>query len=252
MQKRQLSSASLALALFGALALLAWWLVNDGSSTSLLLLLSGIGVVTLAILLYFFSPAVQLRAEVSDAMALSSVLSLNRMLTSLLVTSRGIHVPSGQAGAPKLFLPVSASLDESQLAALRPGDAVFDVSGSTKGIMLTPPGRGLLAYAHSIGASFTEEGLENEIKDVLENGLEIASRVTVRRNGKQVSVEIKGLACQSLCDAVRREDEGICARTCCPICSFIACMVAEGLDKKVLVESVKVSGGIISITYGVV
>jgi hypothetical protein len=241
--------AAASLAILGLASLVAWMLVNDGSATSLLLLLSGIGVLTLAILLYFFSPSRYLRADVSGAMAISATLSLNKMLSSLLVISKGMHLPSGQAGAPKLFLPLSGALSAEQLSSLRPGEAVFDVSGNVKGIALLPPGRGLFAYAQSIGASFTEEGLENEVKDVMENGLELASKVSLRREGGRILVTMQGLAGEAMCAAIRKEDAGICARTCCPICSFVACMVAEGTNKKVRMESVKVDGETINVAY---
>lgn len=248
----QMRYAAVALAVLGLVALALWMIIKDDSATSMLLLLSGIGVIVLAILLYFFSPSKYLRADVSGALALSDTLTINSMLSALLVTSRGIHFPTGQTGAPKLFLPLSGPLSPDELASLMPGGSVFEVSSEVKGITISPPGRGLFAYAQSIGAAFTDEGLENEIKDVMENGLELAGKVGVRREGDSVTVEIRGLTNSRMCATIRKEDAGICARTCCPICSFVACMVAEGSNKKVMVESVKTEGGSISVTYKVV
>ncbi len=248
-QNRQVTYAAAALAAFGAIALIIWAFINDGSATSMLLLLSGIGVIVLAVLLYFFSPSRYLTADVGGAMAISDVLSLNAALSSLFITSRGIHVPSAQAGAPKLFMALSGDLSPDKLASLKPGSAVFDVSGDIKGISLSPPGRGLLTYAQSIGASFSGEGLENEVKDVMENGLELADKVNVRREAGKVSVRIEGLAVERMCASIRKEDAGICSRTCCPVCSFIACMIAEGTGSKVRVESLKNEGKAIIVTY---
>lgn len=248
----QMKYASAVLAALGVASLVLWLFVNDGSSTSMLLLLSAIGVIVLAILLYFFSPSRYLRADVSSALAVSDTMSINSMLSELLVTSRGIHIPSAQAGAPKLFLPLSGTLSTGEIESVKAGGPVFEVSGGVKGIALSPPGRGLLVYAQSIGATFSDEGLENEIRDILENGMELADRVSVRREGGRVTVDIRGLANAGMCMTIRKEDAGICSRTCCPICSFIACMVAEGSNKKVMVESVKSEGGAISVTYEVI
>ncbi len=248
-QNRQLTYAAVVLAAFGAIALIIWAFINDGSATSMLLLLSGIGVIVLAVLLYFFSPSRYLMADVGGAMAISDVLSLNAALSSLLVTSRGIHVPSAQAGSPKLYMPLSGDITPEQLASLKPGSAVFDVSGDIKGITLSPPGRGLLVYAQSIGASFSAEGLENEVKDVMENGLELADKVNVHHEGGKVSVRMDGLSVAQMCIAIRKEDAGICSRTGCPVCSFVACMIAEGTGSKVRVESLKNEGGAIIVTY---
>lgn len=248
----QAKYASAVLAALGVAALALWLLTGDGSATSMLLLLSGIGVVVLAILLYFFSPYRYLRAEVGGAMVMSDTLSLNRILTSLLVNTRGVHIPASQAGLPKLFLPLSGTLGTGQLSALKSGDAVFEVSGDTKGIALLPPGRSLFTYVQSIGASFSEEGVDNEIKDVLESGLELVSKASVTRENGHVVVSMQGLAVADMCAAMRREDPGICTRTSCPICSFIACMVAEGTGKKVMVESVKTESRAIIVTYELV
>jgi hypothetical protein len=218
----------------------------------MLLLISGIGVIVLAVMIFFFSPTRYVRADISGSMAISDTLSINNILTSLLVTSRGIHIPSGQAGALKLFLPLSTSLSSDQLSALAPSGSVFDVSGDVKGITLLPPGRGLFVYAKSMGATFTDEGLENEIKDVMENGLELVDKASVRRDGGHIVVGMQGLVNSGMCDAIRREDASICARTSCPVCSLTACMIAEGLNKKVMVESVKIEGGTISINYEVI
>ncbi len=218
----------------------------------MLLLLSGIGVIVIATLIFFFSPSRYLRTDVSGSMAISDTLSINKILSSLLVTSRGVHIPSGQAGAPKLFLPLSSSLSTDQLSSMTPGKSVFEISGDAKGIILLPPGRGLFAYAKSIGATFTEEGLENEIKDVMENGLELIDKVSVRRESGRMIVSMRGLVNSGMCGAIRREDQGICARTSCPICSLTACMIAEGLNKRVMVESVKIEGGTHTITFEVI
>ncbi len=116
----QMRYAATALATLGLVALALWIIINDGSATSMLLLLSGIGVMVLAILLYFFSPSRYLRADVSGALAISDTLSINSMLSALLVTSRGIHFPTGQTGAPKLFLPLSGVLSPGEIASLKP------------------------------------------------------------------------------------------------------------------------------------
>ncbi len=102
--------------------------------------------------------------------------------------------------------------------------------------MLEPPGYRLLAYAREIGATFTDEGLENEMKDALENSLELAGHVAVRREGDEVLVTMGDLANDGMCAAVRKESPGICTQTGCPVCSLVACMIAEGTGRMVRIE----------------
>ncbi len=103
--------------------------------------------------------------------------------------------------------------------------------------MLEPPGYRLLAYLREIGATFTDEGLENEMKDALENSLELAGRVTVRREGDDVFVTLGDLANEGMCAAVRKENPGTCTQTGCPVCSLAACMIAEGTGLPVRIDA---------------
>jgi len=67
----RMRAAALVFAVFGILLMALWWATNDGSSMSMLLSLAGIGVIALAIMLYFFTPSRYLRDDVADALAVS-------------------------------------------------------------------------------------------------------------------------------------------------------------------------------------
>lgn len=227
-------NVSFVLALLGVLVFGFWLYTNDGSTTSTLLLLAGITLLSIAIMLYYFTPARYVREEISDAMAISSLISLNRVLSSSLVEPRGIYVPSDEKGIVKLFLPL-ANADQAD-----------------KGLTLQPPGFGLYVQARSIGAAFTTEGLDHQIKDVLVNGLELAGSVSIKPWGNLYVVEMHYLMNADLCRRVREENPAICTKTGCPICSSIACMIAEGTGRKVWIGSVRVEGEKITTTYEVI
>lgn len=246
--RRHVIGTSLALALLGALVTGFWLITNDGSTTSMLLLLAGISLLALSVILFFFSPSRYLRDDVSDALGLSNTLALHKVLSSLMVQSKGVYISDGPHGPVKVFLPLSA-LDGGEVASIVPGSGVFNVAGPIKGISLVPPGYGLFRYAVRIGAVFTDEGIENEIKDVMERGMELASSVNVKREGDRVVVSLRSIVNQGMCRSIRSEDPGICLRTGCPICSFAACMVSAGTGKKVRLDHVSVNGGTIHLTY---
>lgn len=226
-------------------------MLKTDSYMSPLLLLAGVAVIALAILLYYLSPARFLRSEVADALALSGVANIQKLLASLLIEARGIYIPAAQAGSTRLFIPVSG---EPDLAGLPPATgSLFVTPGEgAGGILLEPPGYRLLAYVREIGATFTDEGLENEMKDALENSLELASRVTVRRDGDDVFVSLGALANVGMCAAVRKENQSICTQTSCPVCSLMACMIAEGTGRPVRIEHVSVKGGTVSAVFRLV
>ncbi len=149
--------AALALFLFGLALVVLWFgfeftasgydiatMLVSVSGMSMLLLLAGVAVIALAILLYFLSPARFLRAEVADALTLSGVANIEKLLAALLIEARGIYVPASQAGSTRLFIPVSG---EPDLAGLPADGNLFVTPGAgTGGIMLEPPGYRLLAY----------------------------------------------------------------------------------------------------------
>lgn len=239
--------AAISLAIFGMLVLVAWYLTNDGSNMSMLLLLVGLSVIILSFMLYFLTPGTYLRGEVMDAIAISNTLNMGKVLSSLLMESKGVYVPTGDQELLRVFVPISADCD---VRAIQPGVETFNASvASVRGITLLPPGYGLFKYSQSIGAVFTAEGLENEIKDVMENGLELASSVNVKQDGGRITISMRRLANESMCNAVRRENPGICVQMGCPICSFVGCMVVSAIGRKARIEKVNVTDHIVNITF---
>jgi uncharacterized membrane protein YidH (DUF202 family) len=221
------------------------------SQLSMLIVLAGILISTLGVLLYFLSPARFLRADVASAMTYSGVANINKVLAALMIEAPGVYLPASMVGATRVFITVSG--DVFQATVPRDPGLVFVTPGAgSPGILLEPPGHGLLAYAREIGAAFTDEGLENEIKDALENSLELASGVTVKREQDTISVTMSDLANAGLCEAIRKDSPRTCTQTGCPVCSFVACMIAEGTGRMVRIEGVNVKGKTLNATFKLV
>ena len=236
--------AAAGLAVLGAAILGFWYLTNDRSAASMLLLLAAIAVLAIAVLLYFLSPARFLRSDVADALAVTGVLNAGRILSSLLIEGRGIYLPSAEAGTPKVFVPVANGA---------PGEIpvtgnIF-VSRGSKGVLLDPPGYGLLAYVKQISPQLAEDDLGAEIADLLKNGLELARQVAVRRDGDLITVAMDDLATAGLCATVRRESPKLCAQIGCPLCSFVACAIADATRRRVRIEDVEAGGGTVRTTF---
>jgi len=242
--------ASILLAILGLGVIGLWVLTNDWSTMSSMLVLAGISLLTTAILLYFLTPDRYLRSEVYEAMCLTDSLIIGRMLSSPLVTARGIYIPAKPTGVLKLVLPLSGDVSNEELELpVDEASTMYVLSGKQiKGVVIDPPGQGLFRYVQSIGAIFTSNGLEWEIRDVMENCLEIASRVGLKADGGKVTVTMSDIASWGMCEHIRREDQGICSQTGCPLCSFVCCMVASGTGKKVRIEDVTASGRSIILT----
>lgn len=224
-------------AILGIMLLALWFATKDDTSTSMLLFLAGIGIISLSIMLIYFSPSRYVTDAVSDSMAISGVLSLDRMLSSLLVDPGGIYMPPGKEGLLKVFIPISR-LEQKDIDLLDLSVNVFEVKGPVKGISLTPPGYGLYQHASGMGAVFTPDGLESEMKDVMENGLELASSMNIKRSDDQITIILSGLTNEGLCHSIRKTDPVVCTRVGCPVCSLMACMIVSGTGKKARIEKI--------------
>lgn len=244
-----LKPTAVGIAIIGIVVLGIWAISRDASATSMLMFLTGISVICIGLIMYYLSPYRHIRSEVCDAISISNVTNLNKVLSSLLIASKGIYLPAGQGGHTKVFIPVSAEIGFEGPDDLATTTGIFSFSGKrVNGIVLEPPGQGLLTYSWNMGAMFTADGLEHEIKDLLENGLEIASKVNVFIDDNTVRVTMERVAIEGMCASVRREDPALCEQIGCPLCSFIACIVADGTGRKARIEKIIADRGKIDLT----
>lgn len=237
------------LSLIGIAILVFWYLTKSGSAMSMVVFLAGITLLSLAVLLYFMSPARFLRAEVSDGEVLGNTTNVGKILSGMLIEAKGVHVPASQAGELKVFIPASDG-QRIPFEAMKASGGIFILpKDGARGILLNPPGYGLMRQARQIGISFSDAGLENELKDVLEKGMELASVATVKRTGDEVHVSLTNLANTGLCQSIRKEQPGLCTQIGCPICSFIACAIVEGTGFPVRIKTITVEGNVLRTTF---
>jgi hypothetical protein len=246
-----LKSASVWILLFGAMALAIWYLTNDGSIMSMLLMLASVSTITLALLLFFLSPSRYLTSEVAGAMSVSGTVALRKVLAAMHVDSKGVYLPANVSGTTRIWVPVGDKTSPADFEGQepKPGTEVFILpENGMKGIQLLPPGYGLYEYTLRMGAQYTADAVENEIKDAIGNSLDLADKVSVRREGDRVYITLKNIANHEMCQALRHEDPIICYQTGCPICSAVICMLANGTGKKVAIEQVDAKGKDVALT----
>lgn len=204
--------------------------------------------------------------KVAQNLNLSSVVVLDELLRDLRLANKGVYVPSSRAGGDtKVFIPLKRQ--GYQL----PSDAVLkDVQAfvvglantAQEGLLLKPLGYHLFTYtetelkvrwkqiqqeealmqqdAESRGAQ--KSALGKALRDVLVNGLEIAEEAAITLNGDTLHVQLHDTSYIALCRSIMREAPQVCAQIGCPLCSLIACVYTEYIDREVVIESVESSG----------
>lgn len=236
------------LALFGILVFGASFIITSTPLQSISMALAGISIVSISILLNFITPSRLIRSEVWDAASLSNIELTYALLEPLVGDWKGIYVPSSSLGTTKVFMLMKDG--QFSKAFIDSGADIVGLSEDGKNcLFLTPPGYGLYSYVKDRGASFSSEGLEDEINDVLVNGLELVPKVEAIHYDDCVCVRMYGLSNSPMCQALRQKNGEICNRIGCPICSFIACMVVEGTGRRAMIGDVKLDDKAIEVTY---
>ena len=241
--RRRLKIAAVLVAATGIALVAVPFVLKHYPLTPGFFLITGISVILLSILFYYISPAKFLRTDVCDAMCVTGTGFMYEVVGPMASGNRCVYLPSSVNGDVRILLSFAESgLKRSPTEGLETGSGIAEAGHGLREISITPPGYGLLEHAKRLGASFTQDNLEDEIRDVLVNGLELVGRVKVEKSDSSVTLEMRDIAMHSLCHSLRNKSTGICESVGCPLCSFAACMVVEGTGKKAIIERTQVKG----------
>ena len=81
--------------------------------------------------------------------------------------------------------------------------------------------------------------LADKLHDVLVRGLELADRVVVSQSDGELSVRLQHTPYIGMCHSIEEEAPQVCEQIGCPLCSMIACVYTEYVDKEVVIEAAK-------------
>lgn len=236
-----LSSSLLLLLLCGMVISEFSLVILNNPELSLILLITGINFILFSIMFISLSSSKTTKTDVCEAISMPNIDNISNILSSLLIDSKGVYAPVNNSDNIKVFIPLESSTD---VEGIDSQELVEDVKTfnfgehNLKRIVLTPPGYGLYLHVIDQGVRFTASGIENEIKDILVNYLEIASKADVAIEGNRVYVKMSNLAYGAMCTTIRENEPDICTKIGCPICSFVGCAIVAGLGKQVVIENV--------------
>ena len=242
-----------ALAGTGAVALV----VSTIYSSSILAFI-GLGLLFWGLILSYIQTEEYVKSNLLEATALSSLESLDQIMTELHYTGKAVYLPPKYLRDPeenKAYIP------KQEIAKLPTPEQTQEqenqvFSERLQAMILTPPGAELTKlFEKTLGTTFTKEDmafLQQNMPKLLVEDLEMAQSFEMTSESNQIHVKIESPAYASLTkqtENLSRLHTGIG----CPLSSAIACALAKATGKPIIIENQETSenGKSISINYRV-
>ncbi|MGA7075032.1 MAG: hypothetical protein WBZ42_00570 [Halobacteriota archaeon] len=244
------------------------------STMANVLLMVGVGSLFLGGIIVSLNSERFISQNVAKHLNLSSLLVLDVFLRDLRLTYKGLYIPpSKTSGVIKIFIPLEKAYVLPDEALLRE-DRAFLVglpSLAQEGVLLEPLGYHLFKYAEKELKAKWEEvratsntkdaasekrssitPVESILRDTLVDGLELADSVTVSHNDDVLHVRLHDTPYIATCNSIMQEAPHVCRQIGCPLCSLVACIYTDYMDREVTIESVdSVKGDIIIVCSAV-
>ena len=235
---RRSSSSSLigySLTGVGGLSLLASILF-----TSTVLAFIGLGLTFWGALLLFIRPRHYVRTDLMDSTALSSLKTIDRVITSLGYGEKGIYIPVGNPEKTVVFVP------SHPLEVIPRPDQVENETfvKNPEGITIVPPGMALAnLFEKELGVKFSEWSLEKmteRLPKLLIEDLEMVQDCTIKTEGDRVSFKFVESVFSEFCGELKGTTK-VCGSLGCPMCSAMACVLAQVTHRPVKFDEDKYS-----------
>jgi len=222
------------LLLLGTIALVASILYSSS-----IIAFIGLGLSFWGALLLFIRPTKYVKASLLDSTALSSLRTVDQIITDLNYKGKAIYLPPKYLKALKggtIF--ISSKKDLSIPPAEEIAEEKFFLE-NPKGICLTPPGLGLVnLYENELGKDFAKVDLNylrNNLPELFIENLELAEDFEMNVEGNMVRVKITGSIYKNFCKEAGKFFN-VCNSIGCPLCSSIAIAVTRATGKPIIIK----------------
>jgi len=218
--------------------------------TSTVLAFIGLGLAFWGALLMFIRPRHYVRSDLMDSTALSSLTSIDRVITSLGYNQKGIYLPAGNPDKTVVFIPSHPLKKMPKIEQVENQVFVKD----PEGITLVPPGLSLANFfERQLGVKFTDWSLQEmseRLPKLLIEDLEMVQDCTINIYGDNVSFRFVESVYAEFCSKLR-DSTKVCSSLGCPMCSAMACILAQVSHRPVEFDKDKYStdGGTVESSY---
>jgi predicted transcriptional regulator/uncharacterized protein YuzE len=219
-------------------------LASSAFYASSILAFIGLGLAFWGALLLYITPTRYVKLDLLNAIAPSTLVNIEKMLTSSKLNGKGIYLPPKYLKdfeSSLIFIPSKANqtlpkpeeIDEEKLYSENP-----------EGLFITPPGLALSKlFEKELGTSFTKTDvnyIQNNLPKLLIEDMEIAENVEVEVKEDLITVEITKHIFSEICEEIRKlpkthETIG------CILSSAIACALAKATGKPITIEKEELS-----------
>jgi hypothetical protein len=251
----------------GAVITLVAYPSYNGSPSASVLMMVGIGALFVGAVTVFLNTERFISQKVAEDLNLSSVIVVDDLLRDLRVKNRGVYLPSSMTGTNvKVFIPLRREYEVPAKVHLTEDRAfLIDLANpAQEGVLLKPLGYHLFAHTtRDLKVDWRDAPIETEgaeepqqeqqdtlaekLQDVLVKGLELADKVVVSQSDGELSVRLHNTPYIGTCHSVKEEAPQVCEQIGCPLCSMIACIYTEYVDKEVVIEAAKCDDDAITI-----
>ena len=216
--------------------------INYNSS---ILAFIGLGLLFWGVILFYIRPGNYIKQTLLDKTTLPSLTNLNQII-ELGYKGKAVYLP------PRYFKSFESSkvyINAGKDIKLPSPEKIQDeedevVIDEPSGVLITPLGLELKRlFEKTLDTNFTKvdlQYLEQNMPKLLVEDLEIAQEVELETKGDRVFVKMKNSIYRSICEEAKKLPIIHCSLGC-PLCSAIACTLAEVTGKSVAIEKDQIS-----------
>jgi hypothetical protein len=242
--------SSSALIGYGLTGVGAFSLIVSVVFTSTVLAFIGLGLTFWGALLLFIRPRHYIRTDLMDSTALSSLKTIDRVITGLGYNEKGIYIPVNNPEKAVVFVP-SKPLKEIPTAEQIEKQTFVK---NPEGIAIVPPGMALAnLFEKELGVKFTDWSLEKmteRLPKLLIEDLEMVQDCTITKEGDRVSFKFVESVFSEFCGLLKGSTK-VCGSLGCPMCSAMACVLAQVTHRPVKFDEDRYTadGGTVESSY---
>ena len=229
------SIAAILLVLAGAVFVALALFTTSGESTTIALVISGMVCTIAGIFTLTFSGDEPVDPRIIGILPAQGSLNLSRLMHHFGIHGRAHFLPPRVTGEKRVMQFNPISTDNTGMGSAR---GSFRETGPP-GLVMTPSSDLFiqdLKKRNALVIPDKEENITQLLRETIEDVVKSAPRVSARWSGSKVTVTFHHYPSVYGCGVIARSSSDCCTMNPCPVCSLCGALIAEGIDKVVMLD----------------